>query len=82
MINNWENLSEIELIRQVILKRNSELLPLVDFVDHVPLTHDQRHSLRGLILEEFLEEGVNKEYDPNSYGLRLEEMIDYLGRDM
>jgi len=82
MINNWESLSEIDLIYQVVLKRNPELLPLVALVDHIPLTDEQREDLRGSILGEFLELGLYEDYEPNAYGLRLSRLINYLGRDM
>lgn len=71
--------AEAQLLHQVIAKWQPQAMQLLNVVGVVPLTVEQREMLRGVISLEFAEAGVGEDDEPNSYGLRLENLIDVLG---
>jgi hypothetical protein len=67
------------LLRHVVERHESALLPLVDSVGGQALTDTDREALRSVVLSEFLSSGRGPDDEPNRYGLELEDLIDALG---
>jgi hypothetical protein len=61
------------------LFRTWSLLGLVDSLGKTPLTGEQRESLRNVLLDEFLEHGLESNDEPNELGRRLDDLIGPLG---
>ncbi len=59
----------------------SELLPVNLVIDN-KIDVDQRLALIDLVASEFAEFGINEESEPNSYGIQLEDIIDFLNRPL
>ncbi len=38
------------------------------------------HQIQSILCDEFIEQGINKDYEPNSYGILVEDAIDYISR--
>lgn len=70
---------ERQLLYEVIAKQAPHLLPLLGILGRALLNVEQREELRGAIATELSETGLNEDYEPNAYGLRLETLIDSLG---
>lgn len=68
-----------ELLERIVSARRPELLLLVHVLKTAGLTQEQRESLRGVIADELSEAGLGDNDEPNSYGLVLEDLIDWLG---
>lgn len=69
----------MQFLRQVVEKREPELLPLVGLLGFVPLTTEQREQLRDIIGDELCETGLQEDSEPNGRGLQLEDLIDTVG---
>lgn len=69
----------MQFLRQVVEKREPELLPLVGLLGVVPLTTEQREQLRDIISDELCETGLQEDSEPNRRGSQLEDLIDMLG---
>lgn len=78
-MDNSLKLQEQNILKELILKRNPSLLQVLDSIGKESLTIDQRESLRDLILDEFLETGIEEDDEPNDRGHILEQLIDRLG---
>jgi hypothetical protein len=70
---------QLALLRRVVSKRNPELLALLSTLASRPLTSEEREMLRGSVLTEFLEIGLQADDEPTGYGLALQGVIDWLG---
>lgn len=71
-----ENMS---LLTEVISEHSPKSLPLVCQLGTVPVTDEQRESLREAIGIEFCETGLREDSEPNERGLALESLIDVMG---
>ncbi len=69
---------QMRLLKEVISKQDPSLLPVVDKLGSVLLTGEQREALREVLEAELSETGLQEDYEPNSRGLLLEELIDRL----
>jgi hypothetical protein len=78
-MNNILKLQEKKILRELLLKHNPSFLPLLDSIGEEALTIEQRESLREVILDEFLETGIEEDDEPNERGRMLEQLIDRLG---
>jgi hypothetical protein len=69
------------LLRNILERRDPELLPLVDVLGVRPLTKDDREALRGAVASELTVSsgGFDSNYEPTPFGLQLEQLIDVLG---
>lgn len=79
MIMNILKLNEATLLKEIVLKRQASLMPILDSIGIIPLTDEQREDLRETIADELLETGLDKKDEPNERGLLLETLIDRLG---
>lgn len=66
---------ESEVLSQVIWRRKPSLMSLVRSVGKEPLSRDQREELRGVLLDEFTETGLREDYEPNEWGLKIDDLI-------
>ncbi len=73
------NAQEMSLLREVVARRAPQMLSLLEVIGRRLLTETEREELREVVLDEFLEVGLRKDYEPNTYGLQLSEMIERLG---
>jgi len=78
-MKNVLSLRETDLMKEVVLKHNPSLLPILNSLGQVQLTFEQRESLREAISDEFIETGIKGNDEPNERGLLLERLIDRLG---
>ena len=69
-----------ELLREVLTKNRPELLEVVDSPPSSKVSHLIINELRQAVTDEFIETGLNEMDEPNNRGLRLEYLIDELGR--
>ncbi|CUU35368.1 MAG: hypothetical protein K6U12_11575 [Armatimonadetes bacterium] len=72
--------SDIETIRQVIARRAPDLLPLVERLASFPLpslalSDEEAHELSLVLYDEFVENGLEENYEPNEYGRKLDTII-------
>jgi hypothetical protein len=68
-----------ELLAEVISKRRPDLLNLPDTASKVRMTEEQLEELRKVVLDEFLEAGLQDDDKPNKRGLLLDDLIARLG---
>ncbi len=73
------NAQEMGLLREVVARRAPQMLSLLEVIGRRLLTEEEREELREVVLDEFLEVGLRRDYEPNAYGLQLSEMIECLG---
>jgi hypothetical protein len=69
------NEAELSILREIIAKRQPGLLPLVDNLGPRPLTKEQREELRGALADEFLQSGLMADDEPNTWGLKVDDLI-------
>ena len=74
-----EDRQHTQLLHEVLLKRAPHLLPGMHRLGLEPLTDSDRDELRGVVLEEFLENGLRPDDEPTPYGVRLDDVIAWLG---
>lgn len=70
-------LSELALLGAVLARRDPELVSIVERMDRIPLTHDERDRVRRAIVDELCElpEGAS-----DRRALELEEILIHLGK--
>jgi hypothetical protein len=71
--------AEADLLRELVSRRSPSTLTLVDALATRGLTHDEREELRHVVMDDFLEQGLGEDDEPNAYGHRMERLIDALG---
>ncbi len=71
---------DMGLLRGVVAARRPDLLPLLDKLGVELLTETEREDLREVVSDEFMVAGLRSDDEPNAYGLRLERLIELLGR--
>ncbi len=71
---------EMDLLQEVVARRAPQMLSSLEVIGRRLLTEEEREALRLVVLDEYLEAGLRRDsYEPNSYGLRLSELIERLG---
>ena len=68
------------LLRDIIRKREPAMTPLLTSLRETPLTRYQQEELRGLVADELAETGLYADDEPTPRGLKLEHLIDVLGK--
>lgn len=68
----------IQVLREVVAKRRPELLPLANKVGVEVLTEEQLETLSDVVLQEFLEEGLQEDDEPNPRGIVLDDVMGFL----
>ncbi|CAM3655869.1 hypothetical protein ERUR111494_05335 [Erysipelothrix urinaevulpis] len=74
------NEESLRLLEKCVMIHNPKLISWISSENLYRLKPNQYNELRSLVNDEFLVEGIDKNYEPNEYGLRLENLIDELGR--
>lgn len=67
------------LLRKCLVINRPDLLKLIDSEELI-INEELGNKLREAVLDELIKEGFNEKNEPNDYGMRLEELIDQLGR--
>ena len=70
---------QMELLREVVFRRNPDLSRLLCGLGTRPLTDVEREELREAVGTEFCDTGLQDNSEPNERGLALERLIDLLG---
>lgn len=68
-----------DLLREVLLKHQPSMVPLLSSGGELSLNPDQREPLRRSLGKELCESGLMPDDEPNARGLALEELIDLVG---
>lgn len=63
----------------IISANAPELEALVVQSDSRKLTDDEREALRAVLSDRFCLLGVNADFEPNAFGMEIEDLIDYVG---
>jgi len=74
------NAEATAMLRQSLVRFRPDLLPVVDSPDVVSVDEVLGNQLRGAVGEEFLRVGLKEDWEPNELGLKLEKLIDDIGR--
>lgn len=69
---------KMELLSEVIKKHRPDLIYLLDLPCNTLLTAEQREWLRETIADEFVENGLYENDEPNPLGEALEDLIERL----
>ncbi len=72
------NESDLELIRTLVWRRQASLMQVVRQIGHRQLSTEEREAIRGVLLDEMLESGLQSDDEPNEYGKRLDQLIGVL----
>ncbi|WP_066293908.1 hypothetical protein [Bacillus sp. FJAT-29937] len=72
------NADMLLLLRECLESRSPDLLWVLDNETNIDDTLG--NELRDIVNEEFLEKGLNKNDEPNDMGIKLERLIDQIGR--
>lgn len=67
---------ERRLLEKIVVERSPTLIPLVEALTRETISKDEKLSLQGVISDEFTDRGLNRNDEPNQYGLELEALID------
>ena len=69
-----------ELLQLCIQRHNPTLLPMIKSKNDITYDANFYNKLREAVGDEFCDKGLLSNDEPNEYGLRLEELIDEIGR--
>jgi hypothetical protein len=69
----------LKLLAEIIQRRQPELLYVLRQLGEIPLTQEQRESLRQALAAELCETGLDESDEPSSRGREIENLIDRLG---
>lgn len=70
----------IQLLRVCLSRHKPDLLYVIDSKKIITVDQSLGNELRDAVGDEFCYEGLRKDSEPNEYGLRLENLIDVIGR--
>jgi hypothetical protein len=70
--------NKLKLLKEVIDRRQPELLYILPQLGEIPLTLEQRENLREALATELCETGLDESDEPNSRGREIEDLIDRL----
>jgi len=68
------------LLQQAVARHKPELDQRAATIGIVPLSDEERETLREALTSEFVATGLEENDEPNARGLELEGLIDDLGR--
>jgi len=76
------NLSEsgFALLIKCLKAHNPSLIPIVEANEMGGFSDDFYNQLREIVCDEFCDNGLMPDSEPNEYGLELEDLIDEIGR--
>jgi hypothetical protein len=72
--------SDLDIIRDIVLRRALDLVPVVDRLAQSPipslvLSDIEVLELASPLVDEFVERGLGEDYEPNEYGKQLDSII-------
>ena len=72
--------ADLDIIRDIVLKRAPDLAPVVDRLAQLPISSIVLSDIEVLelacpLVDEFVERGLGEDYEPNEYGNRLDRII-------
>jgi len=70
----------LKILRECLRRQRAELLPLIEDSTISEFTPEFYNMIREIVGDEFIERGLNVDDEPNEYGVRLESLIDEIGR--
>jgi len=70
------------ILKNCLKKRKPAWLATVETINKVKHEMKFYNELRQIVGDELIEEGFNGDYQPNEYGLKLEKLIDELGKNL
>ncbi|UAW64553.1 hypothetical protein KMZ15_02405 [Mycoavidus sp. HKI] len=68
------------LLRAVVAKHGPEHIKLINVLLSESIDDDGKLILSCLVNNEFLEEGINPDFSPNTFGCELEDLIDIINK--
>lgn len=68
------------LLRGCLSRHRPDLLYVVDRSEPAKVDEALGNQLREAVSDEFVMNGLNPDSEPNALGIRLEELIDLIGR--
>jgi len=72
------NTEEKRLLLECLSKHGPDLIKEMDKLDTGELESEIVNEMRSAITDEFVQNGLKKDDEPNEYGLELEDLIDKL----
>ncbi|MFL5954664.1 MAG: hypothetical protein ACJ76I_11210 [Gaiellaceae bacterium] len=69
---------EVETLAEIVVRHRAEGSPLISAIRNGSLSDDQLDELVDLVAEELAARGFDADYEPTSYGVKLESLIDVL----
>lgn len=73
------NYKSRKLLERIIAQRNPALLSLVVSLESCALDEQQRETLRGVLSDELVENGLGEGDEPTRYGEEIDDLIGQLG---
>lgn len=70
---------EFDKLREIIQRRNPDLLSIPFFAPRPLLTEEEREAIRETLADELTEVGLRSDSEPNEYGVFIDEIIGKLG---
>ena len=70
----------LTLLKGCLEKHNPSLITIIESSGEDEHTVEFYNQLREIVGDELIARGFNKDYEPNSYGIELEKLIDEIGR--
>lgn len=80
-MGHWQlSPADVETLREVVSRRAPDLLPLVERLAKNPvpsqaLSDEESLELSLILYDEFVEKGLEEDYEPNEYGKRLDQIL-------
>lgn len=71
---------KLELLRECLARHRDDLVTVIDSNEAIKVDEELGNELREAVLDEFLRIGLDVDNTPNEIGLRLEKLIDDIGR--
>lgn len=68
------------ILKKCLQKHNPKLIPIIENPNTTEYTEQFYNQLRNIVGDELIAEGFNKDWEPNDYGLELEQLIDDIFR--
>lgn len=81
IMNTHLPMAMASLLREVLLKRQPELISRISSTDMLVVTKEELDTIRELVGDELCQTGIDLNSEPNERGCRLEELIDAIGVD-
>jgi hypothetical protein len=69
-----------KILRKCIEKHDKNFLWVLSSQEMIDVDHSLGNDLRDIVFDELALSGFDKNYEPNEYGYKLEDLIDEIGR--